>query len=73
MLAIFLNDDEQNINICDENLRLLNLFRSERCKSDRSRQELFNECLVEKCFFDTPDNDSSIVCKKVVRLLDRSS
>ena len=37
------------------------------CKSISSRQELSNEYLVAKFAFDTADNESSKVCRKVVR------
>ena len=41
------------------------------CKSDRSCQELSTEYLIAKFGFDTGKNESSGVCQKLVRQLDR--
>ena len=43
------------------------------CKSERSYQELSNEYLVAKIGLDTAENESSKVCQKIVRQLDRLS
>ena len=42
------------------------------CKADRYHEEVSNEYLVAKFFFDTAESESSKVCQKVYRQLDIS-
>ena len=51
----------------DNLLKFCEWSGSKEYKSDRSRQELSNEYSVAKFAFDTADNESSKVCRKVVR------
>ena len=46
---------------------------AKECKLDRSRRELSNEYLIANSGFDTAENESLKVCRKVVRQLDELS
>ena len=43
---------------------------AKECKSDRSRQEIFNEYVLAKIDFDTAENEPSKVCEELVRRIE---